>query len=426
MTILEKAKKGIITEEMKKVAEFEDVDPEFIRKGVAEGSIVIPKNKLRNIENIKGIGKGLRTKINVNIGSSPFHMNTKEEIEKAKLSMEYGADSIMDLSIGSKMNEIRKKVVEISTIPVGTVPIYQTAFELSAKGKSITDMTIKDFLKTVENQAKEGVDFMTIHAGINLNTLRALDRSNRVLDVVSRGGSLIITWMRKNKKESPLYAYFDEILNILAEYDVTISLGDGMRPGAVADATDKAQIMELVTLGEMASRAREKGVQVIIEGPGHIPINMIEENIKLQKILTKNAPFFVLGPLVTDIAAGYDHIAGAIGSALAAYYGADFLCCVTPAEHLRLPAPEHLIEGIIAFKIAAHAADLAEGKKHAFEIDNKMSKARKNLDWETQIKMSINPKRAKELRESSKIGEKEICTMCGEFCAIKTIKNARV
>ncbi len=424
MTLIEKARKGIITEEMEVVAEYEGLDPGFVCDGIARGNIVIPKNRLRDFENIRGIGRGLRTKVNANIGSSPYHMDVEEELRKLGAAVEYGADSVMDLSLGRKLIEIRRRVLDASSVMVGTVPIYQTAFELSLKKRVITDMTIDDFLSTVEKQAREGVDFMTIHAGVNLNALHALETDRRVLDVVSRGGSFLIAWMRKNRRESPLFEFYDDILDVLASYDVTISLGDGMRPGATADATDRAQITELVTLGELAQRAWDKGVQVMIEGPGHVPLQMIEENIRLQKSLTHDAPFYVLGPLVTDIASGYDHIAGAIGGTLAAYYGADFLCYVTPAEHLRLPTVEHVREGVIASKIAAHAADLAKGMRYAREMDDKMSRARKDLDWKTQIEMSINPRKAKALRDSSEIGQDEVCTMCGEFCAIKTIKDA--
>lgn len=424
MTLLENARKGIVTDEMAVVARYEGLSPEYIRKGIAEGTIVIPKNSKRNLECIRGIGKGLRTKINANIGSSPYHMDMNEELRKLKAAVDSGADSVMDLSLGCKLNAIRKKIIKASPVMIGTVPIYQTAYDLSRKKKDITDMSIKDFLRTVEAQAREGVDFMTIHSGVNLNALNALQRQSRILDVVSRGGAFMVSWMRKNSKESPLYEYYDEILDILAEYDVTVSLGDGMRPGSIADATDRAQITELVTLGELAQRARGKGVQAMIEGPGHVPLHMVEENIRLQKSLCKGAPFYVLGPLVTDCASGYDHIAGAIGGALAAYMGADFLCYVTPAEHLRLPTVEHVVDGVIASKIAAHAADLAKGMSYAWERDIAMSKARKELDWETQIELSFNPENAKKLRESSEIGSSDVCTMCGEFCAIKRIRES--
>ncbi len=367
MTQRQDALNGIITPEMEAVAGYEGLDPENIRSGIAEGTIAIPKNSRRSFPNVRGIGKGLRTKINANIGSSPYHMDIKEEIEKLHAAVHYGADAVMDLSLGSEIINIRREIVRESPVMIGTVPIYQTAFELSSSGRDITDMTIDDFLKTVRNQAEEGVDFMTIHSGVNLQALAALESQKRLLDVVSRGGSFLVSWMKKNNRQSPLYEHYDEILDIMAEYDITISLGDGMRPGATADATDRAQITELVTLSELAQRAWDKGVQVLIEGPGHVPLHMVQENIRIQKSLCKGAPFYVLGPLVTDCAAGYDHIAGAIGGALAAYFGADFLCYVTPAEHLRLPTVEHVIEGVIASRIAAHAADLAKGMKYARE-----------------------------------------------------------
>ncbi len=424
MTLIEKAKKGIITDEMRAVAHYEGLRPEYIRNGIANGTIVIPKNRLRTFKYIRGIGGGLRIKVNANIGSSPYHIDVDEEVEKLKVAVEYGTDSVMDLSLGNKLIEIRRRILKESDVMIGTVPIYQTAFELSAKKRDITEMSIDDFLATVEKQAKEGVDFMTIHSGVTMNALSAMEAQKRALDVVSRGGAFLVAWMRKNKRQSPLYEFYDDILDILASYDVTISLGDGMRPGAIADATDRAQITELISLGELCQRAWDKGVQVMIEGPGHIPINMIQENIELQKALTNNAPFYVLGPLVTDIASGYDHIAGAIGGTLAAYYGADFLCYVTPSEHLRLPTVDDVIEGVIASRIAAHAADLAKGMSYAVEMDKKMSKARKDLDWKTQIEMSINPAKAKAYREASEIGTHKECTMCGDYCAIRKIKES--
>ncbi|MCD6569401.1 MAG: phosphomethylpyrimidine synthase ThiC [Deltaproteobacteria bacterium] len=424
MTLIEKARKGIITDEMKAVAQYEEIDPASIRDGIAGGTIVIPKNKLRTFKYIRGIGKGLRTKINANIGSSPYHMDVDEELEKLNAAVRYGADSVMDLSLGSELIKIRRQILKASDVMIGTVPIYQTAFELSAKRKDITEMSMNDFLATVERQAKEGVDFMTIHAGVTMEALQAMERQKRVLDVVSRGGAFLIAWMRKNKRQSPLYEFYDDILDVLASYDVTISLGDGMRPGAISDATDRAQITELTCLGELAQRAWDKGVQVMIEGPGHVPLNMIQENVEIQKALTNEAPFYVLGPLVTDIASGYDHIAGAIGGTLAAYYGADFLCYVTPSEHLRLPTVDDVIEGIIASKIAAHAADLAKGMDYAVEMDRRMSKARKDLNWDLQIKTSIDPVKAKRYRDASEIGEHEECTMCGDYCAIKKIRES--
>jgi phosphomethylpyrimidine synthase len=423
MTLKRQAQNGIITREMEQVAEYEGLRPEHILEGLANGTIAIPKNRKRTFPHIRGIGKGLRTKINANLGSSPYHIDINEEKNKLHAAVAHGADAVMDLSLGSKLISIRREILKESEVTVGTVPIYQTAFDLSAKKRDITDMTIDDFLATVEKQAEEGVDFMTIHSGVTLQSLEALSSQARVLNVVSRGGSFLFSWMKKNGRQSPLFDHFDDIIDILAEYDVTLSLGDGMRPGAVADATDRAQITELITLGELAEKAWEKGVQVIIEGPGHVPLNMIHENIRLEKSLCKGAPFYVLGPLVTDCAAGYDHIAGAIGGALAAYFGADFLCYVTPAEHIRLPTVEHVIDGVIASKIAAHAADLAKGMSYAKNRDLEMAQARKELDWQRQIDMCFHPEKAKLLRSSSEIGKDNVCTMCGEFCAIKRLQD---
>ncbi|MEA2100992.1 MAG: phosphomethylpyrimidine synthase ThiC [Thermodesulfobacteriota bacterium] len=421
MTLIKQARMGVITPEMKQVAEYEGLSTEFIRQGIAEGTIAIPKNRSRSFTYIRGIGKGLRTKVNANIGLSPYHMDEAEEMDKLRAAVKHGADSVMDLSLGSRLVHIRRRILEESQVMVGTVPIYQTAFELSSKKRDITDMGIDDFLKTIERQAKEGVDFMTIHSGVNQKALDALEHTPRLLDVVSRGGAFLISWMKKNQKESPLYAFYDDILDILAEYDVTLSLGDGMRPGAIRDATDSSQITELLTLGALAVRAWDKGVQVMIEGPGHVPLNMIRENMELQQSLCHNAPFYVLGPLVTDTASGYDHIAGAIGGAFAAYHGADFLCYVTPAEHLKLPDVADVTDGVIASRIAAHAADLAKGMKYAVDKDNAMSAARKALDWRTQTDLSVNPENARNKRASSEIGEDDVCTMCGEFCAIKRV-----
>jgi len=421
MTLREQALQGAITPEMIVVAEYEGLSPEYIRDGLARGEIAIPKNNTKDLRIIRGVGKGLRTKVNANIGSSPYHMDIREELDKLQAAVAHGADSVMDLSLGSEMIRIRREIIRESPVMIGTVPIYQCAFELAANKKDITEMTIRDFLSTVEKQAREGVDFMTIHSGVTMAGMKALQTQPRLLDVVSRGGSFLISWMKRNNTESPLYEYYEEILDVLAEYDVTISLGDGMRPGATSDATDRAQLTELMILGELACRAWDKGVQVIIEGPGHVPLNMVEQNVGLQKTICKGAPFYVLGPLVTDCASGYDHIAGAIGGALAAYHGADFLCYVTPAEHLRLPTTSHVIEGVIASRIAARAADLAKGMDYAIEMEQGMADARKSLDWEAQIELSVNSENARRLRESSEIGGDDVCTMCGEFCAIKRL-----
>lgn len=424
MRLKREAEKGIITSEMKAAAQREGVSPEWIRQGLASGTLVIPKNNRRTIEKIAAVGQGTRTKVNANIGASPYRSDLSEELSKLEAAVTAGADAVMDLSLGPMQIEIRREILARSEVMVGTVPIYQTAFEMSRSGRDISEMGIDDFLATVRRQAEEGVDFMTIHSGITRHTLAAMQTQGRLLDVVSRGGAFLISWLRKNTSESPLLEYFDEIITVLAEYDVTLSLGDGMRPGATADATDRAQISELVLLGELAQRAWEKGVQVIIEGPGHVPLNQVPDNIRLQKSLCQNAPFYVLGPLVTDIAAGYDHIAGAIGGAVAAMHGADFLCYVTPAEHLRLPTREDVVEGVIASKIAAHAADVAKGLPAAMAKERNMAMARKSLDWDTQISLSVDPVKARCYRESSLIGNETVCTMCGEFCAIKRLQEA--
>jgi phosphomethylpyrimidine synthase len=419
-TIREKAKQGFITDEMKIVAKEESLSPQYIMKGIIDGTIVIPFNKKHtSLKNIKGIGEGLRVKINANIGTSPYHMDIKEEIEKLEIALKFRTDSVMDLSLGSQLREVRREIIKKSSVMVGTVPIYQVGFELSKKKKNIDEMNIKDFLDVLKEQAEDGVDFMTIHSGITLNAVNSMEKEGRLLDIVSRGGAFLVKWMKKNGKENPLYTYYNEILDILREYDITISIGDGMRPGAVLDSTDRGQIQELINLGELAQRAWDAGVQVIIEGPGHIPINEIEANVLLEKKLCKGAPFYVLGPIVTDIAPGYDHITGAIGGALAALHGADFLCYVTPSEHLKLPDTSDVKLGVIASKIAAHTADIVRGKDR--EWDRKMADSRKKLDWEKQIELSIDSEKARTYRDSSEIGDKSVCTMCGEYCAIKQI-----
>ncbi len=423
MTLKQQAEQGIVTEEMAVVAVQEGLEPEAVRAGLAAGTLAIPRNAKRKFTELRGVGQGTSVKVNANIGASPYHSDLDEELAKLDAAVRAGADSVMDLSLGPDQIRIRRAVLERSPVMVGTVPIYQTAFELSAKRKDMREMTMDDFLATVRRQAEEGVDFMTIHCGVTQSALKAMAAQPRVLDVVSRGGAFLVEWMRKNNKESPLYEHFDDILDILAEYDVTLSLGDGMRPGATADAGDLAQTAELLTLGELTRRAWAKGVQVIIEGPGHVSLDKIEEQMRLQKSLCGNAPFYILGPLVTDVAAGYDHIAGAIGGAFAAMHGADFLCYVTPAEHLRLPTVEDVREGTMASRIAAHAADLARGRASALARDRAMSVARKELDWETQIKLSLDPEKARAFRNQSEIGEDDVCTMCGEFCAIKRLKG---
>ncbi len=426
LTIKQKAEQGLITAEMEAVADYEGVTAEQVRQGVRDGSIVIPGSRIRSrtLTKTRAVGKGMRTKVNANIGASPYHSLVDEERDKLVAAVHHGADAVMDLSLGPDQVRTREVILAESPVMVGTVPIYQTAFEMSAQGRDVSEMTISDFLKTIEDQGRQGVDFMTIHSGVIRAAMESMERQGRVLDVVSRGGSFILSWLRKNSGEAPLYEYFDEILDVLAKYDITISLGDGMRPGATEDASDRAQITELLVLGELTERAWAKGVQVIVEGPGHVPLNKVAENMTIQKSLCSGAPFYILGPLVTDIACGYDHIAGAIGGAVAAMNGADFLCFVTPAEHLRLPTVEDVAEGVIASRIAAQAADLAMGMDYARAKEQAMAKARKDLDWEAQIALSVNPEKARRYRMNSEIGDDDACTMCGEFCAIKRLQDS--
>ena len=425
ITLKQSAEQYTLARDIIAAAQYESIAPETLRAAIASGAAVIPKNPRRPGTLPRAIGAGLSTKINVNIGASSYRSDINEELEKLDLAVQLGADAVMDLTVGPRINEIRSRILERSPIMVGTVPMYQLAFELSTAKRRIAEMTLDDFLSVIRRQAEEGVDFMTIHSGVNRASLDAMERQGRVLDVVSRGGAMLVAWMRANPgRESPLYEHFDKVLDILAEYDVTLSLGDGMRPGATADASDRAQISELLTLGDLTQRAWARGVQVMIEGPGHMPLNQVVENMRLEKHICHGAPFYVLGPLVTDIAAGHDHIAAAIGGALAACHGADFLCYVTPAEHLRLPTPADVREGIIASKIAAHAADLAKGLPTAKARELAMGRARKTLDWEAQFDLALDPEKARAFRASSEIGADKECTMCGEFCAIRQINES--
>ncbi|SFC61918.1 phosphomethylpyrimidine synthase ThiC [Clostridium uliginosum] len=419
-TQMDAAKKGIITHEMKVVSEKENIDVEIIRGLIAEGKIVIPANKNHKNISAEGVGQGLRTKINVNLGISKDCQNFDLELEKVRTAIEMKAEAIMDLSNYGKTEGLRKKIIDISPAMIGTVPIYDA---LGFYDKELKDITVDEFFDVVEKHGKDGVDFITIHAGINKETIETLKRNKRLTNIVSRGGSLLFAWMELNKKENPFYEYFDRLLDICAKYDMTISLGDACRPGSLNDATDASQIKELITLGELTKRAWEKNVQIIIEGPGHMPLNEIKANMLLQKKLCYGAPFYVLGPLVTDVAPGYDHITSAIGGAIAATYGADFLCYVTPAEHLRLPNLEDMKEGIVATRIAAHAADIAKGIPNAIDWDNEMSAARADLDWEGMIGLSIDPEKAKRYREESKPHDAETCTMCGKMCSMRTMKK---
>ncbi len=418
MNIFKKAKNNQTSPEVEFIAETEDLPLDHVMSRFAEGEIAIFKNTLRNINPV-GVGKGLKTKVNANIGSSPDFFDLETELKKLDAAIQAGADTIMDLSIGGDISYFRKKITAKSSVPLGTVPLYETAVEMTRNKKSIMDMTIKDFLNVVQKQAEEGVDFMTIHSGITLQSIESLKSQKRIIGITSRGGSILAEWMALNKKENPLYEYYDEILDILAEYNIVISLGDSLRPGAINDANDRGQVHEMILLGELARRARAKGVQAIIEGPGHVPLNMIADNIRLQKKLCDNAPYYVLGPLVTDIAPGYDHITSAIGGAIAASEGADFLCYVTPAEHLKLPDIEDVKEGVIASKIAAHAGDIVKLGHKAKKWDDNMSMARKKLDWEKMYSFSIDEDKARRVRSEMPSGDDSLCSMCGEFCAIK-------
>lgn len=425
MTLIEQAKQNKITDTIRQVAENEYQDASYVLDKVALGEIVIPLNKNKDCNRIKvcGIGTGLRTKVNANIGTSSASFQITDEINKLRIAQEAGADTVMDLSTGGDLAQIRKAIIENSILPVGTVPIYEAAVTAYKKHGAVWRMDKDAIFRVLEEQAKDGVDFFTVHCGLTTESLTRLLRQERAIDIVSRGGAFIAEWMKKNKKENPLYEDFDEVLNIAKKYDITLSLGDGLRPGSIADATDRPQIQELILLGELAMRTWEKGVQVIIEGPGHVPLDQIKTNVILQKRLCNNRPFYVLGPLVTDVAAGYDHITSAIGGAYAAASGADFLCYVTPSEHLRLPDADDVREGVISCRIAAHAGDLAKGIKAAHKWDREISEARKKRDWVRQENLSISPKRFRQLRKDSQGAAKDNCTMCGEFCSMKLTED---
>lgn len=424
-TLVELAKKGIVTKEIEFVAKYEKRDIDYIVQGLIEGTIVIPANifhREREDFQPRGIGKGLITKVNANIGTSGDIESIELELEKLRVAVKYGADAIMDLSTGEYIDETRKRIIQNSPVMVGTVPIYQAAKEAVDKYGFIGKMTVDDIFNAIEKHCQDGVDFITVHCGVTLSSLERLKNEGRIMNIVSRGGALMAEWMVYNERENPLYEYYDRLLEIAKKYDVTLSLGDGMRPGCIVDATDRCQIEELITLGELVDRAREADVQAMVEGPGHVPLDQIEANILLQKRLCHNAPFYVLGPIVTDIAPGYDHISGAIGGAIAARAGADFLCYLTPAEHLALPDVEDVKQGVIAARIAGHAADIVKGVPGAIEWDLEMAKARENLDWEKQFELAIDPETARKYREERKPRkDEETCTMCGKLCSIKRV-----
>ena len=423
MTRIELARKGIVTAEMEAVARAEGISAQKLASDIAEGVTVITRNVFHDIAPL-GIGRGLSTKINANIGTSRDKVSYDDEIKKLEVLVKYGADAVMDLSTGGAIRDLRNTLIKKSPVAVGTVPIYEAVVSTADRHGHIAKMIPDELFGVIEEHAKDGVDFVTVHCGVTRRAIERLKEDGRILDVVSRGGAFLLEWMIYNDRENPLYEQYDRLLEMAKRYDLTLSLGDGFRPGCLADATDRSQIEELVTLGELRDRALAEGVQAIIEGPGHVPLNQVELNIRLQKEICKGAPFYVLGPLVTDIGMGYDHISAAIGGAIAGAAGADFLCYVTPAEHIRLPNIDDVREGVIASKIAAHAADIAKGVPGAMEKDKKMAQCRKNLDWEGQMSLSFDPDRVREWRRQVPPSVTEVCSMCGEFCAIKTVERA--
>jgi phosphomethylpyrimidine synthase len=422
MTQIEFAKLNKISPEMRDVARLESIPLDLLKQRIKEGRIAVIKNSKRRIRPC-AVGEGLRTKVNANLGTSQDKISLSKELKKLRIAIKYGSDTLMDLSTGGDIRKLRRILLKDSSIPLGTVPIYEAAIKAQKNRGRISAMTKEDIIEVFEEQASDGVDFFTVHCGVSQDALSRLKKQKRLIDVVSRGGSFLIGWMLVNKKENPLYEYFDEIIRIAKEYDVTLSLGDGMRPGSLLDATDRPQIQELIILGELAERARQHNVQVIIEGPGHIPMNQIESNVIIEKKMCGGAPFYVLGPLVTDIAPGYDHIVGAIGGAMAAFYGADFLCYVTPSEHLRIPDVNDVKEGVIASRIAAHAADIAKGLSEALDWDREISRLRSLRNWKAQIKKSIDPIKAALYRKSSIPKNNDVCTMCSNFCSMKIMEK---
>ena len=422
MTQLELARRGTVSPPMKQVAEKEGVGTDFIIQGLTDGEIVIPANV--NHTNLVpcGIGKGLRTKVNANIGTSSDFCELNTELRKLQTAIDFGADTVMDLSTGGDISAIRKAIMSASTAPVGTVPIYQAGIEAIENRGAIVNMSVDDLFAVIEEHAKDGVGFMTVHCGVTQASIARLRKQSRMTDIVSRGGAFLIGWMLHNDRENPLHQYYDRLLGLALEYDFTLSLGDGLRPGCLADATDRAQIEELIILGELVDYSREAGVQAMIEGPGHLPLNQIATNVQLEKSLCRGAPFYVLGPLVTDIGAGYDHITAAIGGAIAAAAGADFLCYVTPTEHLSLPNIGDVKEGVIASRIAAHAGDIVKGVKGAKDWDEQMSRARKALDWKKQAELSLDPELSQQVHGRIPAGG-VTCSMCGKYCAMAIVER---
>jgi phosphomethylpyrimidine synthase len=422
MTQLEQAYEGRISKAIRIVAKAEKIAPKSLLPLIASGQVVIPFNPNHSPARPCAIGRSLRTKVNVNIGTSADFPRLVDELQKVDIAIKYEADTIMDLSTGGDLRRIRRRILARSPIPLGTVPVYQAAIAAIDRRGSIVKMTVDDLFAAIEAQAQEGVDFMTVHCGLTQKAIDRLKKQKRVADIVSRGGAFHLAWMLHHDAENPLYAHYDRLLEIAHRYDITLSLGDGLRPGSIIDATDRPQIEELLTLGELVQRAWDAGVQVMVEGPGHIPLDQVEMNIKLQKRVCREAPFYVLGPLVTDIAPGYDHLVSAIGGAIAAASGADFLCYVTPAEHLGLPTLDDVREGLIASKIAAHAADIVKGVKGALDRDLALSKARKKLDWAAQQKLVIDPHKFADIRKKRR-SRSTACSMCGEYCAMRIVSR---
>jgi phosphomethylpyrimidine synthase len=419
MTQMEKAKQGTVTAEMRYVGAVEGIDPEDLRRRIASGTAIIPKNVHHDFNPI-GVGEGMSTKVNANIGTSGHHQQLAEELDKLTMAVRCGAEMVMDLSTGENLDDVRREILRRCPVILGTVPIYQAV----ADRGSVFDLSADDLFGVIEQHARDGVDFVTVHCGVTRDAVRRLDGDGRIAGIVSRGGSMLASWIARTGEENPLLSQYDRLLDIAFEHDMTLSLGDGLRPGATADATDGAQLMELMTLGELTRRAHTRGVQVMIEGPGHVPIDQIEANVMIEKRVCRGAPFYVLGPLTSDIGAGYDHITGAIGGAIASAAGADVLCYLTPAEHLRLPNVQDVRDGVIATKIAAHSGDMAKGVAGARQRDAQMSVYRKRLDWEGQYRLALDPEKAREMRIESEDYDKAVCTMCGTLCSM-ALENAR-
>lgn len=422
MSLMKRAKMGLKDEIIKEIARREFISEERLIKYISEGRVIIPKNEVRRDIKIVGIGENLTTKVNVNIGTSNLHVDLEMEIKKARIAVKFGTDTIMDLSTGGDLDDIRRRLIKEAPIPFGTVPIYQAFIEATIKKGAGIHMTEDEIFNVIERQLKDGVDFMTIHAGITMEIVDKAMRTNRIAGIVSRGGAMLAAWIIENKAENPLYKNFEYLLELFSKYDAVISLGDALRPGSIIDAHDYLQMAEMLTISKLVEEAWKKNVQVMVEGPGHLPLNQIEANVRLEKQLCKGAPYYVLGPLTTDIGAGYDHIVSAIGAAIAAASGADIICYLTPSEHLGLPNEEDVKEGLIAAKLAAHSGDIVKLGERALKIDLEMSIARANLDWEKMYKLSLDSERAREIHERYGLKSK-VCTMCGEYCVYKILKR---